>query len=227
MLTLSRLYLRAERPSRGMPPLKKLAYSLFEPADSTSKEFFFCVEETGSVVQAREGSFVEIIIITTIVAREFFRGIRHYRLFREGLLAFLDDARECGRAIRSTIVKQRTLEDEEIQASRVTRGHLMQLEQLHRRVAEGDMSPYDAHEKAVDLFRRAGEKVSEQQSQELLASFKDLAKQPRKDVTAPKRALRAPVVRPLRRRVYRRGVQLERKPGEKKISRSVWRSFRA
>ena len=227
MLTLSRLYLRADR--RADRPIRDLdppAESVFKSADSASGKFFPPVEEKGTVVRARVGT-VEIIIIITTVASEFFRGIRDYPTFRKGLLAFLDDARECGRAIRSTIVKQRTLEDEEIQASRVTRGHLMQLEQLHRRVAEGDMSPYDAHEKAVDLFRRAGEKVSEQQSQELLASFKDLAKQPRKDVTAPKRALRAPVVRPLRRRVYRRGVQLERKPGEKKISRSVWRSFRA
>lgn len=224
MLTLSRVYLRADQPERGREELEKLALSFFKSMEEASGESFGRLKiRTGVVVQAREGSFVEIISMVVTFGTGLYVAITKFPDFMSGLDSLLKLARKTGVRIRPEAVEQGRIEEDKIQASRVTRGHLMQLKRLHGRVSKGEMSYKDAHEKAVNLFQRAeGEEVSGELSKSLLAFFRDAAKRGKKAPRRPKLAKRPPTAKPRRSRVYRRGVDLERKPGEDEISCHHW-----
>lgn len=213
MLTLSRVYLRADQPKRGPEALEELAESIRKSTRSVSKRFFRRHGiKAGEVVLAREGSIEIIVIVTT---RKVF--IHDHRRIKGNLNDLLDDARDAGEAIQPMIVKRLQVRRDKIEESRVTTGHPGQLEGLRKRVAQGRMTNEDAHKKAVDLFERGtGVDVSKDLSGALLKLFEEAAKEV--NGPPPPGPNPRPIVPPPRRS-FRRWVELERKPGEEK----VWR----
>lgn len=208
MLTLARVYLRADVPRVGQKALPKLAESIRKSTRSVSRKFFRRHGvRTGEVVRAREGSVEIVVVVTTLTL-----FIRHPYRIKEDLDQILENVRAAGRAIRSIIMKQTEVERDKIEESRVTTGHPGRLEGLRKRVAQRRMTVKDAHQKAVELFERADVKVSKPVSDGLLEFFKDAAGGSIESWT-PKKGPARPGTS-----FFGRGVRLERRPGEEKVS---------
>lgn len=225
MLTLSRLYLRTDRNLQKLKKLEKIreleriAANLMKVAAREAAKFSKVPEpRQGVVVRVRESKSVEVFVIIATTAVAFFNAVSKYPDFRNGLLMLIKDARQIGSHVRETIMRKDYTGGKK-ESTRITTNPMTKLKRIPERVEKGEMSRVEALEEAHQVFLRAGEDLKPNQAKILEDSIPNDATQKEKpEIERRKRRATSSVKEQVKRR-YGPGVEMEKHPGSRKITK--------
>jgi hypothetical protein len=216
LLTLTRSYVRAEYEPIDQNELDSLGDYAFEVGEMAASEFLNMFP-TGVRVQVQEGS-VEIIVTIAAIGSILFSVVSNYGDFWDGLSRIKEHASLAGRFICTRILSRTKSQG----FSRVTTGHLAQIERLFREVEAGKLTAEKATQKAMNVFVRAGEEFSQQLQDRIMEEFNRIPTHASGEETlrishtiVDYRPLKRPQEIRTQRRARRKGVEIWRNPGER------------
>lgn len=155
MLTISRTFLRIAYDPKSDEELEEIAESAFAVAEQGAREFL-PLEEFGTEIRARPGS-VELVATIIAAAGTVVAAIANYGSFSDGLQKLVEDSKKVGSFVRTRVVRQLR---SRVLSTKVTSGHLTQLDNLLVAVRNGRLERSEATRRAVAILRKAGDEVT-------------------------------------------------------------------